>query len=206
MICSKCGAQIADDSAICPVCGNMVNSNSSGMGVNGSDAVNSSGDGFGNPGGNSDRNGYGGSGNYDYGSGSNGYGSSNGYTGGGNYQRETQPQFVRQPRSIALAIIFTIITCGIYGIYWFIVLTDEVNEAAGEIQGTSGGVAFLLTIVTCGIYGIYWAYKQGEKLDRAKSMRGVPSSNSGVLYLILELIGFGIIAWALMQNELNNMY
>ena len=35
--------------------------------------------------------------------------------------------------------------------------------------------------------------------------RGLPSGNNGVLYLILTLFGFSIIAWALMQNELNNL-
>ena len=66
-------------------------------------------------------------------------------------------------------------------------------------------MALLLTIVTCGIYGLYWAYKQGEKIDAAKANRGVPSSNSGILYLILSIFGLGIVAWALMQNELNQM-
>lgn len=200
MICSKCGAQIADDAAICPVCGNMIAGDNS-TGSNGGYNNYYQNSGAGPDGGNG----------YNQ-NGTMGSGGSYGFNGGGmngdnsSYQRQTQPQYVRQPRSIALAIIFTIITCGIYGIYWFIVLTDEVNEASGDVQGTSGGVAFLLTLVTCGIYGLYWAYKQGEKLDRAKIMRGIPSSNSGVLYLILALLQFSIIGWALMQNELNNMY
>ena len=66
-------------------------------------------------------------------------------------------------------------------------------------------MAVLLTIVTCGIYGLYWAYKQGEKIDAAKANRGVASGNSGILYLILSIFGLGIVAWALMQNELNQM-
>ena len=57
---------------------------------------------------------------------------------------------------------------------------------AGDINGASGGVAFLLTLVTCNIYGYYWAYKQGERIDNAKNARGIPSSNSNVLYLILR--------------------
>ena len=81
------------------------------------------------------------------------------------------PPTGKEPRNIAIAIILTIVTCGIYGIYWFIVLTNETNEAACEPNGTSGGIAFLLTLVTCGIYGFYWAYKQGEKIDKAKNMR-----------------------------------
>ena len=110
-------------------------------------------------------------------------------------------------RNIALCIVLSIVTCGIYGIYWMIVLANETNVASGHAQdGTSGGIVFLLTLVTCGIYGIYWAYKQGEKINEAKAMRNMPSdSNAGVLYIILEIFGLGIIAYALMQNELNKM-
>ena len=108
-----------------------------------------------------------------------------------------------QQRNIALCIILSIITCGIYEIYWFICLTNDTNTAAGD-YGTSGAMAFLLTIITCGIYGLYWAYKCGEKLDKAKTDRGMVSSNGGVLYLILFIFG-GIIAYPLIQNELNKM-
>lgn len=104
-------------------------------------------------------------------------------------------------RNIALCIIFTFITCGIYGIYWFVCLTDETNIAAQE-NGTSGALAFVLSIVTCGLYGLYWAYKSGEKIDRAHEIRGQVASNGGVLYLIVYLFG-GIITYALIQNELN---
>lgn len=109
-------------------------------------------------------------------------------------------------RNIALCILFTVLTCGIYGIYWFICLTDEANAAA-EVQETSGGMAFLFTLITCGIYGLYWTYKQGEKLEYAKSKRGLSSSSSslGVVYLLLSIFGLVIIAYALMQNELNQL-
>ena len=108
-----------------------------------------------------------------------------------------------QERNIALCIILSLVTCGIYGLYWFVCLTDETNAAANE-EGTSGVLALVLTIVTCGIYGLYWAYKRGELLDKAKVNRGMPASNGGVLYLILYIFG-GIIAYALIQNELNKL-
>lgn len=48
-------------------------------------------------------------------------------------------------RSVGIAILLTIITCGIYGIYWLIMLNDETNYVSGHQQdGTSGGVVFLL--------------------------------------------------------------
>lgn len=112
--------------------------------------------------------------------------------------RQTVPR-----RSVALGILLTVITCGIYGLYWFVCLTDDTNIAAGE-NGTSGIMALLLTLITCGIYGLFWAYKCGEKLDKAKSDRGMPASNGGILYLILYMFG-GVIAYALIQNELNKL-
>lgn len=109
-----------------------------------------------------------------------------------------------QKRSIAVCIILTFITCGIYGIYWMVCLNNDTNTASNTF-GTSGGMVVLLTLITCGIYGLYWAYKQGEKLDTAKRNRGIASGNSGILYLLLSLFGLGIVAWGLMQNELNQM-
>lgn len=110
-------------------------------------------------------------------------------------------------RNIGLCIVLSIITCGIYGLYWFVVLTNEANYASGHSQdGTSGGMALLLTIVTCGVYGIYWAYKMGEKVSEAKAARGlVADSNMSVIFLVLSIFGLGIIVEALVQNELNKM-
>ncbi len=106
-------------------------------------------------------------------------------------------------RSIALCIILTICTCGIYGIYWFIKLTDELNYVSGNEGDTSGVLAFILTIVTCGLYGIYWAYKMGEKVDQLRVSRGQTASSMGIIYLIIFFFGDGIIVYALVQDEIN---
>jgi TRAP-type C4-dicarboxylate transport system permease small subunit len=106
-------------------------------------------------------------------------------------------------RNIALCIIFSMVTCGIYGIYWFVCLTNDTNTVSEEYD-TAGGTALLLTIITCGIYGLFWAYKRGEKIDVAKLKRGIPAGNGGVLYLLLYIFG-GLIAFALIQNELNQL-
>ena len=108
-------------------------------------------------------------------------------------------------RNIATSIILTIITCGIYGIYWFVVLTDETKIAAKDEKLASGGLAFLFSIITCGIYGIYWAYKMGELTSKAQSDRNLPAKNNAVLYLVLQLLGFGIVNYALIQSDLNQM-
>lgn len=108
-----------------------------------------------------------------------------------------------QKRNIALCIVLSIVTCGIYGIVWFFWLNDDTNNVSKAENPTSSGIAFLLTLVTCGIYGMYWAYKQGEKLDRACKENGMETSNRSVVYLILSIFGLAIIAYALMQDTLN---
>ena len=104
-----------------------------------------------------------------------------------------------QERSIAVAVILSIVTCGIYGIYWFVCLTNEMNKASGRENDTNGGIAFLLNLVTCGIYGYIWAYKLGEKRDIVANEKG----SSSIVYLLLMLFGLGIVVYGLAQDALN---
>lgn len=107
-------------------------------------------------------------------------------------------------RDIAVYILLTIVTCGLFGIYWFITLTDDTAIASDD-NSMSGGVAFLLSIVTCGIYTIYWSYKMGKKLYDAKEKAGLNANDNSVLYLILSIIGLGIVNYCLMQSDLNDI-
>ena len=68
-------------------------------------------------------------------------------------------------KDIVVCIILTIITCGLYNLYWLICLAEDINTLSNEAD-TSGGMVLLLTIITCGIYGLYWAYRCGEKLTK----------------------------------------
>lgn len=105
-------------------------------------------------------------------------------------------------RSVPMSIVLTVVTCWLYGIYWFITLTDETGEVTGD-PGTSGGMAFLFTLLTCGIYKFYWAYKMGDKLDAARYRNNVPSGSFAILFLVLSLFQLDIVVWAIMQGELN---
>lgn len=104
-------------------------------------------------------------------------------------------------RSIPLCIIFSLLTFGIYGIYWFVKLTDELNSHAST-KTAGGGTAFVFSILTCGIYSLYWYVKQGKKVDE---INGNPGGNTGILYVILACLGLGIIPYCLMQSELNKI-
>ena len=105
-------------------------------------------------------------------------------------------------RNIVVCVLLSIITCGIYGIYWYITLTDDVSKA-NEDPNFTGVKSFLLTLVTCGIYGIYWNYKVGKEMYEANQKKGIITSDNSVMYLILSLVGFSIVTFCIVQNELN---
>lgn len=108
-----------------------------------------------------------------------------------------------QKRDIAVSIILTIITCGIYGLVWFYNITNDVAHVSDE-HDMNGGTSLLLTIVTCGIYSIYWNYMMGKKLYRAKLKTTDRADDNSILYLVLSIFGLGIISYCLIQNELNS--
>ena len=110
---------------------------------------------------------------------------------------------VLEYRDIAIAIILSIVTCGIYGIFWIISLTNDANKVADRPTDTSGGMVILLTIITCGIYGIYWNYKMGQKIYEAGQRYNKSIIDNSVLYLVLSLFGLAIVNYALMQSDLN---
>lgn len=109
-------------------------------------------------------------------------------------------------REIALCILLSLVTCGIYGIIWFISITDDtVRLNGGKEYNTSGVTAFLLTIVTCGIYGYYWAYQMGKSITKAGELRNTQINDNSVLYIVLQIIGLGIVNYCLIQNDLNKL-
>lgn len=101
-------------------------------------------------------------------------------------------------KSIEACILFSILTCGIYGIYWFICLTNDMNKASGKTEDTNGGIAFLLSLFTCSIYGAYWAYKMGEKRDIITGEK----TSANITYLVFSIILLPVVC-CLAQDALN---
>ena len=103
-------------------------------------------------------------------------------------------------REIALAVIFSVLTCGIYCLYWMVKVNDEALSLSKE-RGQSGVVVILLNIITCGLFGIYWSYKMGNCVDKIKNM---PDGNNGILYIILSFLGLGLVNLCLIQSAIND--
>ena len=135
------------------------------------------------------------------------------------YPNQNQPYYPQQPngrmgggyranirkREVVMAIILSIVTCGIYGLIWFFGLVSDLNTAVPEPNDKDPGMVLLLSIVTCGIYSWIWLYNSGEKVDKLRQMNGEMPSNSSTTYLILAILGLGIVDYYLIQSELNKV-
>lgn len=107
-------------------------------------------------------------------------------------------------RNPVIAVLLSIITCGIYGLYWLACLANDVNTVSdSDPNDMCGWKVIVFSLVTCGIYYFVWLYKAGEKIDMKAVADGRAADNKKVLYLVLGILGLGIVAEILMQLELN---
>lgn len=107
-----------------------------------------------------------------------------------------------EKRSIPTAIILTIVTCGIYGLFWDFKIWDSLYRSTN--RPSSAGMDVVLSLVTCGIYYIYMMYKMGKMESEAYNMYGLGSKDDSILYLILSIFGLAIISMAIVQSNINN--
>ena len=94
-------------------------------------------------------------------------------------------------RNIVSVYLFTIITFGIYGIYWEVQTKEELNKLGADIP-----TAWLLIVP---IANIYWLYKYAEGFSKH-----VKKDNNEVLWFILFWL-VSIIMPAIVQSELNKL-
>ena len=108
-----------------------------------------------------------------------------------------------EERNIVVYLLLTLVTCGIFGIYWLIVILKDIATTSGE--DINPWMVILLTIITCGIYGIYYSYMMGKYMVKAGENYNVKIEDNSILYLILTIFGFGIVTYCLVQNDLNTI-
>ncbi|GEN57927.1 hypothetical protein GCM10012290_20360 [Halolactibacillus alkaliphilus] len=105
-------------------------------------------------------------------------------------------------RSVAMVIILSLITCGLYNLYWFYAITEELSYASNDAN-FSGAKSLIFLFLTCGLYAFFWYYIVGQKMAELQRQNSMLVKDNGVLYIILSIFGFSIIADAIIQAEMN---
>lgn len=92
-------------------------------------------------------------------------------------------------RNVVLRIVLTLVTCGLYGLYWMAVVTNDVHRLTGKPRTTSGGRAALYTLLTCTVYFYYWLYQIGGELADYRRDQGLTADAvSRMTYTVIAVI------------------
>lgn len=98
---------------------------------------------------------------------------------------------VKQDRNIAVYILLSIVTCGIYDFYFIYALARDMNiVCGGDSDNTEGLLMFiLLSIITCGIYSWIWFYKIADRQQLNGNRYGLLIQESGSHVILWMLVG-----------------
>ena len=106
---------------------------------------------------------------------------------------------------VAAGIIFSVVTCGIYNVYWNYRQMKALNALLGREEFSFGKWA-ILTLLSCGIYHIYYEYRMGSELQAWLTQNGRPvNPHLAAIGLILSMCGLTVVADAVYQHELNKL-
>jgi hypothetical protein len=114
-----------------------------------------------------------------------------------------QPASVGQIRGTGFAILISIVTLGIYALYWYYKVHEEMKAHSG--QGLGGGVALILAFFV----GIVMPYITSSEVGGLYTRRGQPAPVSGVTglwYFPGIFIIVGPIIWFVKTNGALNDY
>lgn len=112
---------------------------------------------------------------------------------------------IGEKREPMMVVLFTILTCGIYGWFWIYTTATEIKNALGR-DDINPGMEVVLSIVTCGIYMVYLFYKYPQLMLEMQDRAGRPRNDISMTSLLLGVFGLGIVSIAIMQSELNNIW
>lgn len=102
-------------------------------------------------------------------------------------------------RNIVVCILLSLVTCGIYGIYWVIILARESVSIKDPSDNALVEIVLMLFLPFLGFY------LSEKKLAEGCAARGIPHKDNSVLYLVLGLVGLGIVNFCMMQSDLNTI-
>jgi hypothetical protein len=91
----------------------------------------------------------------------------------------------------------TIITVGIYQLYWYVAFQVELKKATKEGFGGLGHI--VVTFLTLFIYALYWQYAAGKRLAKQGA------SDFSLIYIIFCFVGLAWLNPFLMQHQANGL-
>ena len=103
-------------------------------------------------------------------------------------------------RSIVTSILLSIITLGIYKIYWKYLLVKNTKTIKND---DSKCTKEMLCLIFVPLYCLYWWISRGKLIQDEFAKLGYSPIGNQIIYLILDLFGLEILSMAILQNDFN---
>ncbi len=109
-------------------------------------------------------------------------------------------------RSIGVGILLTLMTCGIYMLYWQSKQIKMLNAWLGRDE-FSFWKWFFFSIFTVGIYALYYESKMANGLNEVRANNGMwVNASLPAVCVLLAIFGLGIASIAIQQEQINKLY
>ncbi len=106
-------------------------------------------------------------------------------------------------RSVAAVVILSIITCGIYAVYWSYVVTTDLQKESG-VQKIPPVLTMLLMLFVSAAGGGLLGWDCNETINAIKAKRGVQTQDNTVLWIVFGVL-LNVVTIGLIQNEINHL-
>ena len=108
-------------------------------------------------------------------------------------------------RSIPKYLIFTILTLGIFNLYWNSQQMKACNDLLDDDR-FSFWMWILLSIITFGLYHIYYQFKMGRAIvEIQEEMNERVFNILPIISIVVTIMGLSIIVDCIHQNEINKL-
>ncbi|MCD4742201.1 MAG: DUF4234 domain-containing protein [Desulfobacteraceae bacterium] len=107
--------------------------------------------------------------------------------------------------SIALYLILTLITCGLFNLYWNYKQMEGCNYLLNR-QEFRFVYWLLFSILTCGLYHIFYQYKMGSAIVEIQQNTNKAVFDSlPILSCLVTIFGLSIVVDCIHQYEINKI-
>ena len=109
-------------------------------------------------------------------------------------------------KSIGLCVVLSLVTCGIYSIYWLYTIAHDLNdlcESQNQEKGAEPGLVVVLSIVTCGIYLLYYLWKAGKMVSSLTRSNGHHPSDDSIVLMVLSILQLSLVSYCILQSHIN---
>ena len=105
-------------------------------------------------------------------------------------------------RKIGICILLSIVTFGIYQIYWMYLLVKNTRAIQKDFSSCTGEMLCLMFVP---FYSLFWWFTRGKIVKDKFAEHGHSAIGNEIAYSIFSIFGLAIVSMAIMQNDFNSL-